>query len=240
MLASKQIAFGSGKRGLSAKDYVQDGLIAMWDGIENAGWGLHDSNPIGWHELIAGNNVESIESYMKYQGNGYLGLNVPKSWNVGISILNHACIEACLNIRLGEDSSKGQNIITPEGYGYKLAMVIKPINDEPVIPLQYSSKDSLKVVILNTLIDKTVTVSIKNSKGWVNGVDSTSTISFSGYSGWSFCYSLSEKMAWGSRSAGNTNNSTACFLHNIRLYSRALTAEEVAHNYEIDKARFGL
>jgi hypothetical protein len=28
--------------------------------------------------------------------------------------------------------------------------------------------------------------------------------------------------------------------YNIRLYSRALTAEEIAHNYSIDKARFGL
>lgn len=27
---------------------------------------------------------------------------------------------------------------------------------------------------------------------------------------------------------------------NIRIYSRALTAEEIAHNYKIDKARFGL
>lgn len=27
------------KSGYTAKDYVQDGLVAMWDGIENAGWG---------------------------------------------------------------------------------------------------------------------------------------------------------------------------------------------------------
>ena len=25
--------------GLSTRSYVQDGLVAMWDGIENAGWG---------------------------------------------------------------------------------------------------------------------------------------------------------------------------------------------------------
>jgi hypothetical protein len=44
MIASKQIAFGkaAGAKGLSAKDYIQDGLVAMWDGIENAGWGEHD------------------------------------------------------------------------------------------------------------------------------------------------------------------------------------------------------
>ena len=31
-----------------------------------------------------------------------------------------------------------------------------------------------------------------------------------------------------------------CHGHCLRIYSRALTAEEIAHNYEIDKARFGL
>jgi hypothetical protein len=29
-------------------------------------------------------------------------------------------------------------------------------------------------------------------------------------------------------------------LYSLRLYSRTLTAAEIAHNYEIDKARFGL
>jgi hypothetical protein len=29
-------------------------------------------------------------------------------------------------------------------------------------------------------------------------------------------------------------------IHSIRIYNRVLTAEEIAHNYEIDKARFGL
>ena len=37
----------------------------------------------------------------------------------------------------------------------------------------------------------------------------------------------------------NIHNSTDIVIHSYRLYNRALTAEEVAHNYEIDKARFG-
>ena len=31
-----------------------------------------------------------------------------------------------------------------------------------------------------------------------------------------------------------------CEVCNVRLCSRTLTADEIAHNYEIDKARFGL
>jgi hypothetical protein len=33
---------------------------------------------------------------------------------------------------------------------------------------------------------------------------------------------------------------TVIDLHSVRIYNRALTAEEIAYNYEIDKARFGL
>ena len=36
----------------TARDYVQDGLIAMWDGIENAGWGVHDASATVWKDLI--------------------------------------------------------------------------------------------------------------------------------------------------------------------------------------------
>ena len=38
----------------TARDYVQDGLVAMWDGVENAGWGLHDSATTNWVDLVGG------------------------------------------------------------------------------------------------------------------------------------------------------------------------------------------
>ena len=37
----------------------------------------------------------------------------------------------------------------------------------------------------------------------------------------------------------NIHNSTDIVIHSYRLYNRALTAAEVAHNYAVDKARFG-
>lgn len=36
----------------TAADYIQDGLIVMWDGIENAGWGVHDNNATVWKNLL--------------------------------------------------------------------------------------------------------------------------------------------------------------------------------------------
>lgn len=41
----------------TAADYIQDGLIAQWDGIENAGWGVNDKTVDYWEELISGTRV---------------------------------------------------------------------------------------------------------------------------------------------------------------------------------------
>ena len=53
------------KSGPTAKDYVQDGLIAMWDGIENAGWGVHDPNATVWKDLVGSYDIQLIaETYV--------------------------------------------------------------------------------------------------------------------------------------------------------------------------------
>ena len=37
---------------IGADAYIQDGLLHMWDGIENAEWGLHDNNSLIWQDLV--------------------------------------------------------------------------------------------------------------------------------------------------------------------------------------------
>ncbi|MBQ9432406.1 MAG: LamG domain-containing protein [Kiritimatiellae bacterium] len=57
--------------GVSARSYVQDGLVACYDGIENAGWGKHSDNAKEWIDL-SGNGC-----------NGFLGGTVAwteKGW----------------------------------------------------------------------------------------------------------------------------------------------------------------
>lgn len=36
----------------TAKNYILDGLVAMWDGIENSGWGNHNPNAVVWKDLV--------------------------------------------------------------------------------------------------------------------------------------------------------------------------------------------
>ena len=38
----------------NSTSYVQNGLIAQWDGIDNAGRGRHDDNVTAWIDLVSG------------------------------------------------------------------------------------------------------------------------------------------------------------------------------------------
>ena len=53
MLGVEGTEIYSEETSFSASDYVQDGLVAMWDGIENAGWGLHDDMITCPFELVS-------------------------------------------------------------------------------------------------------------------------------------------------------------------------------------------
>lgn len=51
MIALKCAMFGRKKSDPTARDYVQDGLVVLYDGIENVGWGEHDGTASAWVDL---------------------------------------------------------------------------------------------------------------------------------------------------------------------------------------------
>ena len=57
-VAARNISITEGETAsYTASDYIQDGLVAMWDGIENAGLGIHDESATSWVDLT-GNNFD--------------------------------------------------------------------------------------------------------------------------------------------------------------------------------------
>ena len=52
LLIISAVAFASvGTFGYTSASYVQDGLIAQWDGIDNVGTGVHDPAATVWKDL---------------------------------------------------------------------------------------------------------------------------------------------------------------------------------------------
>ena len=50
--ASSIMRNSNSKYEYTAKDYIQNGLIALYDGIENVNWGIHDNNANEWKDLV--------------------------------------------------------------------------------------------------------------------------------------------------------------------------------------------
>ena len=58
--AAAGMAFGA--LALTTADYVQDGLMEFWDGIDNAGNGTHNPNATVWKSLVQGGQDLTIDA----------------------------------------------------------------------------------------------------------------------------------------------------------------------------------
>ena len=55
LVVSAAVAFcAASAYAAGTSSYVQDGLIACWDGIENAGAGVHDGSATVWKDVVVG------------------------------------------------------------------------------------------------------------------------------------------------------------------------------------------
>jgi hypothetical protein len=259
MIAAHQIAFGksAGAKGLSAKDYIQDGLVAMWDGIENAGWGVHDPSATVWKDLVGGMDVVSdtplADGVRHWESDAFVFDAIQGEGLVGVP--NNELKDAIENCVLTVDSAFYTN-----GTGSNNTCLLQVSNGALVDGLLFATVNS--TVIESGISDGWVVsrVRVVLGRDWgfnnkkiyasykCNGnvgellvncdgmTSNTNTLSPPVSQG-----QLANSLYLGSYSW--TSGRKRVFMggiHSVRIYNRALTAEEIAHNYEIDKARFGL
>ena len=220
------------KSDYTARDYVQDGLIAMWDGIENSGWGVHSESNEKWVELI------SLKESIKNSSNVRQVITLSDGFRfvkggfvTNMSLENIVAIEAVLRVDTAQNS--GPLLCS---LGDKIQLVLVSNADRvQYVALDYTDKTYKKA---NVPIGKKFSVSIRESVGFTNGIDSTVVDSI--VRRWGYNYS------GGSIAYYHPNNFKDVFtnfvgdIHSLRCYSRNLTIDEIAANYSIDKARFNL
>lgn len=231
MLGARTAAWA--KSGYTARDYVQDGLIAMWDGIENAGWGIHDTSATTWsdlsghgYDLSCFNSYEWLDSAVKLSG-GSRPIYRPNTIIGKRGADAHACVVA-------EAESDG-GVIFGAGQGSKdSAIVFTRRSDGAFVQIANSMSAGINNIV--PFNETLFSISVNYSAGdiaysEVNGIQKNPYYSFGG----TYCATL----CVGDRA----NDSSFPFtgkVHTIRIYSRTLTEDEIAANYAIDKARFGL
>ena len=205
----------------NARDYVQGGLVAMWDGKENAGWGVHDATATTWKDLVGGNDFVNIGNgrFLDDSARMYSAIFDPLTAGISIDVTGEVTIEIVT-------SGYGINGVNPfaigilkfrryvsGGVAYALLGKTQYLPEYPEkfpasISITYNNMIASRITIDNARVNVTSKMDYENS--FFQGIEISS------------------------------NYSESSRLYSFRVYAKGLTDAESAHNYAVDKARFGL
>ena len=90
---------------VSAKSYIQDGLVAHWDAIENAGFGQHDNAATVWKDLKGAHDLTVMEGLSTWSDNSIIpvakvhtGIAIDKNASA-LASSHYQTIDACVTYR---------------------------------------------------------------------------------------------------------------------------------------------
>lgn len=236
----------------TVEDYIQDGLIGIWDAIENVGVGVHDASATKWVDLTGTHSSFSLASTMHWEDNALVG---------------HAENRAVLMTGLANKYPHSNGPCTIEQVGvFGEGLSCKGF----AIAQIRSNGDSEASVSAGTIASFPNTSRNFENYGigmqfyfpWASGltfekrglsglIDYTMTcdgVTFSIYKEGFLKYSNRQCGKWSWTNSvlhilwtinGGTVG-TENYIHCIRIYDRELSAEEVLHNNIVDRVRFGL
>ena len=252
-IAARQ-SFLTGRAGPStptARDYVQDGLVAMWDGIENAGWGVHDANATVWTNLAQDRWHLPCTTAISWQPDHAHG-NGSKPYMAGlvgadnaIPLADSRTVEVVaaytLNnsyplygvaffFTIAESDTSGRHMISDtSGSEKRLFAYCKNNGGQNKYYVNTSADGEL------LCLQATYPVTSYGPDTFrVNGVAAASTITSENRS------TSNGTIIGGSTRTGVIPGKLFGDIYCVRVYSRALTAAEFAANYAIDAQRFGV
>ena len=215
----------------TARDYVQDGLVAMWDGIENAGWGKHsNAAPV---DLVNGVKLTAIgspvitDTTFDTPNGAYYYADIKKDFRDAVvakrftfeSVMS--CVRASNNgiFSIGD---RGIWIYASQNYNISTVNVLSVNYNQSINP-KYIDDGVFRISVVGDTAPKVI----------------IGTTEYSGYYGTLTSFSETRCYIGGMNNVSALSPALKSF-RNIRLYSRALTADEIDANYAIDKARFKL
>ena len=232
----------------TAADYIQDGLIVMYDAIENAGVGLHDPNATVWTELV---------------GLPFVSCNLPMRDH---TILDNGIL--CESrLPMAKRPADPYAFMAEISEGYTMQLAITQSDDEMPGGLAGLNAGGFYFRVGNDSYGRWFgysTFQPKMERANRNFPQHT-TLSIAADSEDNYTRFLYDEIVWftsqsfsifaadntyypaiGINSSGRVHDSygagagNGVVYHNFRIYNRALTPDEISHNNRIDKARFGL
>ena len=223
-----------------SSDYLQENLVAQWDAIDNAGRGTNDSSAVEWQDLIGGRNISST------------GLTFDGSTVVcpaGVTpVVDLSELQLAGKVKTVEIVCRADSGFVTSG---KSAYVFRLCND---LRLTLRTDISTYVMPVYNRFSDSRSFWANTSSSDYNTKNRTIThTSYSLYNagdpGDSSLYADGVRLGangWYYDEAGIQQNQNLTFGHanakfyisSIRIYNRALTADERMANYGVDVARY--
>lgn len=214
----------------SKNPYVTDGLVAMWDGRWLRRIGMDAASSLSWSDLT-GNNPD-IDISTATVESGYVHFNADVDAVCKGFLSDHASFEIVFKIN---GTANWDNIIVNSAY--KLGTVsgsanwkVRPVLYSPYVNgatrwrLEFRDSSNVDTRAGFSISFTSYDTSQKNYVAY-NGVLEQKLRNVITYS-----LDLSEDFVL----------KKGLYLASLRVYDRTLTEADVAHNYAVDKARFGL
>ena len=211
-------------------DYVQDGLVACFDGIENVGVGEHDSSATTWVDLVSGIEAETNGTGVAFSENSALfdGYGAIMSETHLAPCVTDFSVEVVVAGQLG--GCIFSSCLRTVGYTTILKL-------DGITELNWGIGNYITTIVRKGTMGTTSLVADGNLySGYHNGIFSGSKNLSPGKNIMSgkICVAMSGYFwLWPSQNA-------TCEIYAIRVYNRPLSVSEIAWNYTIDKVRFRL
>lgn len=240
-LAAAFCAFGGATPGYGTDAYVQKGLLAIWDGIENTGSSRqHDANITAWKDVVgdrafALTGVTITEDGLVFDGSGASSRGVLATEDAAATF--GLAGGGTMEIVIIPDETSGQRIALqgPAGGGAGLSIGIDASNHIYLQNTAYSAGVAYNWRgAANTFsVQYSAFKAVLNGSGVFRNGELVPSNLFGGSDFWG----TPDAMAYvGGRARGDDGfcGKICC----VRLYDSHLTAAEVAANAEVDRIRY--
>ena len=231
----------------TALDYVQDGLVCMFDGIENVDWGMHDSEATTWTDLVGGRTttwLSDASNSLTWENGGLRrigtkGITTTVPWLSNITTNQPLTVEVVIE----DDSATDTTSINSYYYFYGVGFRLGSMKGYPQFINYTGSVFLIYWDVPNYGFMRHTFAFVGKGTPYSNGgnrknmdmykdgirtntnapltVSTTNTIS----------------LFRATRDWPDTRDTT---IYAVRIYSRALSDDEIAYNHFLDKVRFGL
>lgn len=237
MFAAKQIFLGRSAKAAAptARSYVQDGLIWQIDGIENAGYGVHDAAAATWKDLKGSDDL-TVTSSGVWSDDGIDNFATAYRIAYRSSFTFDAPLTQEVVFHFKGVPADGQinNVMLHISQWHSGNSMVRGIHN---IRNVFKLKTATTGYAFARVFNPVSVASTYDSGGVVSAYKDGESIAFQDMND-NWYYNDATGVNLGNRSGNNRG----CYIkfYAIRFYNRVLTENELAANYAIDKERFNL